>query len=163
MSMRPYHFIADGYAVEDLPLDALVGPAEVVQIPEDAVHIDANILEQAGIQPGVERILFKTRNNRFWLPSSAPSFSKILLRLHPMGRDGWWSRAYAWLESITCRWRPSTIPFLPTRSCLGGRVVALEGLDLSQVPAGSYTLYCLPMKLGGSDGAPARAILIQES
>jgi arylformamidase len=39
-------------------------------------------------------------------------------------------------------------------------VVILEGLDLSQVSQGRYTLYCLPLKLAGSDGAPARAILI---
>lgn len=39
-------------------------------------------------------------------------------------------------------------------------VVIVEGLDLSQVPRGVYDLYCLPLKLVGSDGAPARAILI---
>jgi arylformamidase len=39
-------------------------------------------------------------------------------------------------------------------------VVIVEGLDLSRVPAGAYDLYCLPLKLAGSDGAPARVILI---
>jgi arylformamidase len=43
---------------------------------------------------------------------------------------------------------------------LGAGVVILEGLDLTQVSPGRYSLYCLPMKLAGSDGAPARAILI---
>jgi arylformamidase len=60
----------------------------------------------------------------------------------------------------------SVAPFddpVPThRILLSGRIVALEGIDLSQVAPGHYTLYCLPMKLGGSDGAPARAILVKE-
>jgi arylformamidase len=43
---------------------------------------------------------------------------------------------------------------------LSAGVVILEGLDLSGVTQGRYTLYCLPLKLAGSDGAPARAILI---
>ncbi|HEV3478303.1 MAG TPA: hypothetical protein VG144_02510, partial [Gaiellaceae bacterium] len=47
------------------------------------------------------------------------------------------------------------------RVLLGAGVVVVEGLDLSGVEAGSYELYCLPLKLVGSDGAPARAILVQ--
>ena len=42
---------------------------------------------------------------------------------------------------------------------LGAGMVIIEGLDLSGVSAGKYTLYCLPVKLGGAEGAPARAIL----
>jgi arylformamidase len=41
-------------------------------------------------------------------------------------------------------------------------VVAVEGLDLSEIEAGDYRLYCLPLKIKGSDGAPARAILIED-
>jgi arylformamidase len=44
---------------------------------------------------------------------------------------------------------------------LRAHVAVVEGLDLSGVPAGRYDLYCLPLKLVGSDGAPARAILIR--
>ena len=44
---------------------------------------------------------------------------------------------------------------------LGAGVVVVEGLDLSSVEPGSYELYCLPLKLVGSDGAPARAILVR--
>ena len=40
-------------------------------------------------------------------------------------------------------------------------VVVVEGLNLSKVMRGFYELYCLPLKIAGSDGAPARAILIQ--
>jgi arylformamidase len=39
-------------------------------------------------------------------------------------------------------------------------VIALETVDLSAVPAGAYELVCLPLKISGAEGAPARAILI---
>jgi arylformamidase len=45
---------------------------------------------------------------------------------------------------------------------LNNAVIIIEGLDLSAVSAGEYQLYCLPMKLGGSDGAPARVILVED-
>jgi arylformamidase len=60
----------------------------------------------------------------------------------------------------------SVAPFrdsAPTHSTLlQAGVVVVEGLDLSAVPRGFYELYCLPLKLSGSDGAPARAVLIQK-
>ena len=44
---------------------------------------------------------------------------------------------------------------------LGRGVLIIEGLDLSTVSAGTYTLVCLPLNLQGVDGAPARAILMR--
>ncbi len=157
----PYHFLPEGAAVDSLPLDALVGPAQVVELPETVEQIDAAAVEQAGIQPGVQRVLFKTRNSRLWvehpgefqrdfaaiLPDAAELLVKLGIRL--VGVD------YL-----------SVAPFsdgVPThRILLRAGMVALEGLNLNQVPAGNYTLVCLPMKLAGADGAPARAILIAE-
>ena len=40
-------------------------------------------------------------------------------------------------------------------------MVVIEGLDLSGVEPGEYDLYCLPLKLVGSDGAPARTVLVR--
>jgi arylformamidase len=45
---------------------------------------------------------------------------------------------------------------------LGKEIVIIEGLRLTDVPAGDYFLTCLPLPLVGSDAAPARAILIKE-
>jgi arylformamidase len=47
------------------------------------------------------------------------------------------------------------------RTLLAKAVVILEGLDLSQVSAGEYDLICLPLRLEGCDGAPARAVLVK--
>jgi arylformamidase len=38
-------------------------------------------------------------------------------------------------------------------------ICIIEGLDLSQVEAGSYDLICLPLRLAGADGAPARVVV----
>jgi arylformamidase len=58
----------------------------------------------------------------------------------------------------------SVAPFdspAPThRELLGAGVIAVEGLDLSQIAPGFYQFVCLPLRIEGSDGAPARAILI---
>ena len=50
---------------------------------------------------------------------------------------------------------------LPHRILLSAGIILLEGLDLSDVDGGFYQLYCLPLKLGGCEGAPARAILVE--
>jgi arylformamidase len=157
----PFHFVADGYTIEDLPMDALVGPAVVISIPEEADIIDAAVLQGAGLQPGSERVLFKTRNSRLWAQKQQ-EFQEDYVAVAP--------DAAAWLVQHGVRLvgidylsvAPFTDPVPTHRILLNAGVVALEGVDLSQVKPGNYTLYCLPLKLGGSDGAPARAILVSE-
>jgi arylformamidase len=46
------------------------------------------------------------------------------------------------------------------KTLLSRGVVIVEGLDLSEPAPGVYDLYCLPLKLAGVDGAPARAVLL---
>jgi arylformamidase len=42
---------------------------------------------------------------------------------------------------------------------LGNNVVIIEGLNLSEVEPGAYEMYCLPLRIEGADGAPARVVL----
>lgn len=158
----PYHFIADGKTIERLALDALVGPAQVVGVPGNAQLIGAKALKEAGIAPGMQRVLLKTGNNRYWQQPGLP-FQKDFAALSPDGA------AYLVEHGVRLVGIDyfSIAPFgdsVPThRILLGAEVVVLEGINLSQVAPGSYQLYCLPLKLGGSDGAPARAILMEET
>jgi arylformamidase len=48
------------------------------------------------------------------------------------------------------------------RELLGAGVVIVEGLDLRDVSAGGYTLWCLPIKLRHGDGGPARVVLVAD-
>jgi arylformamidase len=155
----PHHFLNDRRTVESLPLDILTGPALVVQLPAEVEVVTAEVLERASIPAGTLRLLLKTRNSQIWARGEKafqPDFVGV-------SADG-----AAWLV-----WRGvrligvdylSVAPYkqsVPThQALLEPGIVVVEGLDLSSVPEGEYELYCLPLKLAGSDGAPARAILI---
>jgi arylformamidase len=157
----PYHFIADGKTMEHLKLDVLMGLAQVVEIAGGGMLITAEDLQQAGIEEGIERVLLKTRNSDYWKQAGLP-FQKDFAALSPDGAKYLVERG---VKLIGIDYF-SIAPFgdsVPThRALLGAEVIVLEGVDLSQIPAGRYQLYCLPLKLGGSDGAPARAVLVEE-
>lgn len=157
----PYHFIADGKTIERLALDILVGSAQVVEIPGDSRLVSASDLKSAGVSTGITRVLLKTRNSRYWAQPGLP-FQTDFTALSPEGAEYLVQQGVK-LVGIDYF---SIAPFgdsVPThRALLSAEIVILEGVNLSQVPVGKYQLYCLPLKLGGADGAPARAILIAE-
>ena len=155
----PHHFLNDGRTVENLPLDVLTGPCYVVQLPDDIDEISAEALERMSLPSGAVRILFGTRNSKLWAQGQT-QFQEDFVAISADGAE--------WLVSHGIKLVGvdylSVAPFadsVPTHEILlRAGVVALEGLDLSQVPRGFYDLYCLPLKLAGADGAPARAILV---
>ena len=155
----PHHFLNDGRTVENLSLEILNGPANVLRIADVIDVITAEILEMAKIPTGVERLLFHTRNSSIW-EGGGREFHEGFVAISANGAE-WLVEHNLKLVGVDYL---SVAPFrqsLPTHQILlRAGVVVLEGLNLNQVPAGNYTLYCLPLKLAGSDGAPARAILI---
>ena len=155
----PHHFLNDHRTVDALSLDVLTGPAQVIQIPEDVDLITADILEKAAVPSGTSRLLLKTRNSRLW-EHREKEFVKDFVGISVDGAE-WLVRTGLKLVGIDYL---SIAPYkhsLPTHQVLlKPGIVILEGVDLSAVSPGIYNLYCLPLKLVGSDGAPARAILI---
>ena len=148
----PLHFIADGPGAEDIPLDALVGPAVVV----DATGVDALgevELEGLGIPEGAERVLLKTRHSEL---GNQDEFTRDFLRLDGSGARFVVSRG---IRTIGIDYLSIGDPEAH-RELLGAGVVPVEGLDLREVEPGEYTFVCLPLDVVGSDGGPARAILI---
>jgi arylformamidase len=156
----PAHFIEGAAKVDAMPLDALIGMARVVTIPDDvdaikAAHLSADVIE------GAERVLFKTRNSAFWSDAAgnfrrdftylAPDAARALVQsgVRLIGID------YLSVEKFQAE-RYETHEIL-----LSNGVVIVEGLDLREVAAGDYELICLPLKIAGGsgDGAPARAVL----
>jgi arylformamidase len=121
----PLHFIEGGAGTEQLPLDVLVGPCEVVAAPGTGV---------------AERVLIKGASRL----DRAAAQALVEQRVRLVGVD-----------------QMSVGDEEAHRVLLDAAVVVVEGLDLSAVEPGSYELYCLPLKLVGSDGAPARAILVR--
>lgn len=156
----PAHFIAGGAKVEALALESLLGRATVVEVPTDMTSIDGDFIS-GNCNRSTERILFKTRNSSFW-NSPEEGFRTDYTYLEPDGAR----------RLIEMGIKLVGIDYLSIerfksdgaethRILLSNDVVILEGLDLRNVPAGRYELFCLPLRIaaGSGDGAPARAIL----
>jgi len=156
----PAHLIEGGAKVDALPLQSLVGEAEVVEVAEHIKVIDENFIVANCIR-GSQRILFKTRNSSFWNNPEdgfrvdytyidAPAARQLVnSRVKLVGID------YLSIE------RFDTEKHETHHILLSKNIVILEGLDLRKVAAGLYELICLPLKIAGGsgDGAPARTIL----
>jgi arylformamidase len=150
----PFHFVPNGITIESLPLETFIGPARVCAV-EPRRRITATDVAKAELQ-GETRVLFKTRNSNLlkkgvYDPSFAPfsvdgADALVKLGVKLVGLD--YLSAAAADEQV-----PVHLAFL------NHGVILLEGIDLSEVPAGRYELFCPPVKLAGSDGAPCRAVL----
>jgi arylformamidase len=151
----PVHFIEGGAGVDQVALDALIGPALVIDATAVDEVIDAVALERLDPPADAERLLFKTTNSELW---GRDRFTPEFVRL---GDDA----ARVLVERGV---RLVGIDYLSVGkrgahlALLGAGVVVLEGLDLRFVAPGSYGLICLPLRIVGSDGGPARALLTRE-
>jgi arylformamidase len=155
----PAHFVPGGSGVDDLDLNVLVGPALVVDARE-ADALSAAVLETLPIPPGTKRVLFRTRNSDLWARGKREFHNEFVAITGDGAR--WLIERGVRLVGVDYL---SVAPFdavTPThRALLHAGVVAIEGLDLSGIGPGAYQLVCLPLKIAGGDGAPARAILIE--
>jgi arylformamidase len=154
----PNHFLNNGRTIESLPLSTLSGRAYVLHLPNVDL-ITADILERSEIPPRTRRILFKTRNSEYWAKGESEFQSEFVA----LSEDAARYLVNRGVKLVGVDYL-SVAPYQNSRPTheilLGAGVVIVEGLDLSAVTQGRYTLYCLPLKIVGSDGAPTRAILI---
>jgi arylformamidase len=154
----PDHFLNNGKTVEQLSLSILNGRAYVLHLP-DVNLITAEILENAEIPPRTRRILFKTHNSDYWA-QQLKEFQTNFVALSPDAAQYLVDRGVKLVGIDYLSIAPYRQGLHTHQILLKAGIVILEGLDLSTVSQGRYSLYCLPLKLAGSDGAPARAILI---
>jgi len=150
----PNHFLDGAGSVDTVALAPLIGPAVVVDATAVDKTLDAAAVAAAGVPAGAERVLFKTRNSQLW---EQDEFSEDFVSFDASG-------ARALLDAGV---RLVGIDYLSIgdpgahRALLGADVAVVEGLDLRAVEPGPYQLVCLPLKLVGSDGGPARAVLLR--
>lgn len=149
----PRHFVRDGITIEQVPLDRLCGPCRVVEVagrrdirPDDLSSVRFRM-----------RVLFKTCGSQqlhsglgdpnafaYLTPEAARRLVELDAQL--VGIDGFSIDQYGSTE-------PSHLIILPAG------IPILECIDLTDVPPGDYELTVLPLKIQGSEAAPARAIL----
>jgi arylformamidase len=156
----PAHFIEDGLSVEQLALDILVGTATLVEFPEIDI-ITPDLLEIQKLPPQIERLLLKTKNSDLWTDPNH-EFNPDFVALSAESASWMVNKGIklVGIDYLSIQRFKDAEP-LTHRILLEAGVVILEGLDLRAVEPGNYQLICLPLKLTGSDGAPARAILIK--
>jgi arylformamidase len=151
----PRHFLHQGAAIDTLPLDAVLGSCRVVQIRDQ--HAVRTTELPKDLEPG-DRILFKTDN------------SLKYNSLHKFIEDFVYVSKEAASALVAANVRTVGIDYLSVGGfrndmaethliLLQAGVWIIEGLDLSKVEPGRYELACLPLRLVGADGAPARAAL----
>ena len=154
------HFIPDGWGMDDLTLTRSVGACRVVDLGHVQGHISRADLEAEEVA-GQARLLFKTRNSNLGL-MQREEFEEGYVAI---SEDAAEYLVEIGVETVGVDYL-SVEPFEDTEfhthhTLLGADVVILEGLMLADVEPGEYFLVCLPLKLRGSDGSPARAILIR--
>ena len=153
----PLHFIDGAANLDDLDLSLLIGPVTIVEVPEEKTSIDADFLEELGLE-NVIRLLFKTANSKMW---DDPSLSFVTDYVALEGG------AAQWLVDHGCRLvgidylsiAPYDDSTKPHEILLSNNVIIIETLDLREVQPGDYELICLPLKLISREAAPVRAIL----
>jgi arylformamidase len=156
----PFHFLGgETPTVEELSLRTLTGRAYVLHLPDEVDAIDRKILELMEIPPRTRRLLFRTRNSKSWADKAHP-FNKDFVAITADGAEFLVEHSIKLVGVDYLSVAPFDVPRPTHEILLRAGTVIVEGLDLSQVSQGRYTLYCLPLKLAGCDGAPARAILI---
>jgi arylformamidase len=156
----PAHFIEGAAKLESLPLNVLIGEAQVVAAPEDMRAIDEEFA-LAHCAPGTTRIIFKTRNSAFWTENN-PEFHTDFTYLDLKAAEKLVARGiklvgidYLSIERFASEKHETHL------ALLSQGVVILEGLNLTGISAGKYELICLPLRLRSNhgDGAPARVVL----
>jgi arylformamidase len=154
----PVHFVDGATGIDSIPVETLVGPCLVVQASPPGLELRPEDLPATAHQ----RILFKTRNSAYWAAGATEfetEFVAVGLELaRRMVAEG---KLLVGVDYLSVETYHAPFEHPVHHTLLAARIVVIEGLDLSKVEPGEYDLYCLPLKLVGSDGAPARTVLVR--
>ena len=134
----PYHFYEEGKTIDNIELNRCIGPCSVIRLSDYTMDELKIVLKSSQ-----KRVLIKGSGDvTLELAKLFNEYNIILV-----GVEG---------QSVG----PSESPIPVHLELLGKNVVLLEGIVLQNVVEGEYILFAAPLKLGGSDGAPCRAVLL---
>lgn len=140
----PLHFIDGGDSVDKLPPEPFIGPCKVIEVPGGAITGE---YVNDFFPQDCERLLIKGGGEAYFMGSAAQEAAALGISL--IGTD-----------SLSVGTKGAQTE--PHRAFLSAGIAVLEGLDLSGVEAGDYFLFAPPLKIGGAEGAPVRAVLISD-
>jgi arylformamidase len=151
----PRHFFDEGPGTEALPLELLVGRARVIEI-DSRTGVAAEDLRAIDLSDDI-RVLIKTHNSRLW---SSPEFHTDYVGVTESGAKHLVEHGIKVVGVDYLSVEQFKNPGAPAHHVLlGAGTIVIEGLDLRDVDAGIYDMFCLPLRVVGSDGAPARVVL----
>jgi len=154
----PVHFVDGSTGIEEIPIETLVGPCLVVAANPPGLELRPQDLPETPHK----RILFKTRNSEHWARGDTDfetEFVAVGLELaRRLVAEG---KLLVGVDYLSVESYHAAFEHPVHHALLEARIVVVEGLDLSRVDPGEYDLFCLPLKLVGSDGAPARTVLVR--
>jgi arylformamidase len=155
----PVHFVEGATGIDSIPIETLVGPCLVVAADPPGKELRPEDLPDT---PHT-RVLFKTRNSRRWTPDPNLEFDRgfVAVGLALAERLVAEGKKLVGVDYLSVETFDAAFEHPVHKTLLEARIVVIEGLDLGAVEPGEYELYCLPLKLVGSDGAPARTILVR--
>ena len=152
------HFFDNGETVDHIALERFIGPALLIAVGDDLTSVNASELERHDLT-GHTRVLIRTRNSSFL---KDPEFHRDYTFLSPDGAEYLVDKGidlvgvdYLSIEQFHSGHHRTH------RTLLERSVVIVEGLSLAGIEPGEYDFVCLPLRLEGLDGAPARAVLIE--
>lgn len=153
----PAHFIAGGKTIDQYHIGNFILPALVVDV-DDPHAVTRKAVTGVTSHPG-DALLFRTNNSTSGLSCSS-IFTESFVYLTPTAAGACVAKGAALVGfdySTIEQYGSST--FKAHRTLLGAGILILEGINLNGVPAGRYTLFCMPLKMKGAEASPVRAVL----
>jgi len=151
----PRHFFDAGGGVESLPLEMLCGRARVIELTTRR-GVTAEDLAAFDLKEDV-RLLIKTHNSRLW---GSPEFHQDFIGLTGPAAQFLVEHGVKVVGVDYLSVEEFKKPGAPAHhALLGAGTIVIEGLNLRDVEPGTYEMFCLPLAIVGSDGAPARVVL----
>lgn len=151
----PRHVLVHGASAESLSLEALIGPARLMDVSDEGLVSVSRIASE--LPCGCQRLILRTVR-RACCEAGELSWNALS------------HEAACWLVDRGLLLLGTDAPSIDLieagagpvhQLLLGAGIVVVEGLALGDIAPGAYDLICLPLKLRGADGAPARALLIE--
>ena len=151
----PRHYFDDAPGADALPLEMMLGRTRVVEITSRS-GIGSEQLAALDLSDDV-RVLFKTSNSRLW---GSPDFHPDYVGVTASGAQHLIAHGIKVVGVDYLTVEEFKKPGAPAHHVLlGGGAIIIEGLNLRDVEPGIYDMLCLPLRVVGADGAPARVLL----
>lgn len=154
----PAHFIPNAKTLDSYKVQDFILPAKVVEIT-DRVSITYAELRDVDVAAG-DALLFKTHNSRSGLCKTG-EFSENYVFLAPDAADFCVEKnvSLVGIDYITIE-KFGDNGFPVHKKILGDNILVLEGINLSNIQPGQYTLVCLPLNIKEGEASPVRAVLM---